>query len=255
MDDPALAARLSLPADDPDADLALAHAADSGRLELRVLRPPPSLARATPLRLAEAWSALDTTTGPGRSLKQPFLRAVGLRKGNPARPAVLDATAGLGEDAYLLHAFGCRVAAAERHPVVHALLADAIAHTGIDLTLHHADALSLLTKPRPAVAHSATTRPKPATTDRGFVADVIYLDPMFPTDRKTTPRKALRLLAWLLIDAPPTDEAALLTAARAAAARRVVVKRPRHAPDYAGVSPQHRHKGAAVRYDVYPAIG
>lgn len=93
-------------------------------LALRALRGPEALTRGKPVRID--LHRLDTTTGHGRSLRQPLLRAVGLRKGDPTRPSVLDATAGLGEDAWLLASSGCPVLAVERHPIVAALLEEAI---------------------------------------------------------------------------------------------------------------------------------
>ena len=55
---------------------------------------------------------------------QAIAKAVGLNKG--ATPHVLDATAGLGRDAFVLAALGCKVTMHERHPVVAALLYDGL---------------------------------------------------------------------------------------------------------------------------------
>ncbi len=60
--------------------------------------------------------------------RQPLARAVGLGRGGADRPPrILDATAGLGADTWTLAALGARVLAVERHPVLHALLADGLA--------------------------------------------------------------------------------------------------------------------------------
>ena len=53
-----------------------------------------------------------------------LLRAAGARHGQT--PDVIDTTAGLGRDAWLLAALGCRVTLVERHPAVAALLADGL---------------------------------------------------------------------------------------------------------------------------------
>ena len=55
---------------------------------------------------------------------QVIAKAVGLNKG--ATPVVLDATAGLGRDGFVLASLGCKVILHERHPVVAALLADGL---------------------------------------------------------------------------------------------------------------------------------
>ena len=55
---------------------------------------------------------------------QAIAKAVGLKNG--VIPSVLDATAGLGRDAFVLASLGCKVQMIERHPVVAALLEDGI---------------------------------------------------------------------------------------------------------------------------------
>ncbi len=54
--------------------------------------------------------------GKGRAIA----KAAGLNKG--ATPTILDGTAGLGRDAFVLASLGCKVQMVERHPVVAALL-------------------------------------------------------------------------------------------------------------------------------------
>ncbi|HAD42901.1 MAG TPA: 16S rRNA (guanine(1516)-N(2))-methyltransferase, partial [Plesiomonas shigelloides] len=56
--------------------------------------------------------------GGGRG--EAVAKAVGIKKGY--LPDVVDATAGLGRDAFVLASIGCRVRLLERHPVVAALL-------------------------------------------------------------------------------------------------------------------------------------
>ena len=51
-------------------------------------------------------------------------RPAGLNKG--ATPTILDGTAGLGRDAFVLASLGCKVQMVERHPVVAALLDDGL---------------------------------------------------------------------------------------------------------------------------------
>ena len=60
--------------------------------------------------------------GGGKS--QLIAKAVGLKTG--VKPRVLDATAGLGGDAFVLAGLGCDMLMMERHPVVAALLQDGI---------------------------------------------------------------------------------------------------------------------------------
>lgn len=153
---------------------------------------------------------------------------------------VIDATAGLGQDAFALAEAGCRVEMIERSPVVAALLRDGLARAGRDpataaaagrMFLHQGDATALLAQLAPV--------------------EVVYLDPMYPrSGREGRKVESMRLLRELL--GGDEDSGSLLAAARAAASRRVVVKRPRRAPWLAGVAPSGSQSGKTVRYDLYP---
>jgi len=217
--------------------------ADS-RLELRVVKSGHPLAggRGVYAELTQ----LDTTSPAGRSLKTPLLKAVGIHKRHGSqRPEVLDTTAGLGEDTWLLAAAGCRVTAIERHPVVHALLADALQRAdtiapdvvGRITLLPCTDAAALMRRPGGA---------------GGF--DVVLIDPMFPgaARRKTTERKPMRMLRWLVGDDQDADD--LLELGLETASKRVVVKRPKAAPHLAAAEPVAVHAGRGLRFEVYPVL-
>lgn len=181
--------------------------------------------------------------GGGRG--EAVARAVGLKKG--ATPSVLDATAGLGRDAFLLAWLGCEVLAIERHPDIHALLADALQraeqdpsaaeHLGGRLRLLHADAVAVL---ETLAAGPEEARP-----------EVVYLDPMHPERRSSgTVRKEMRIFRRLVGE--DLDAGRLLEAARRVARRRVVVKRPRRG-EALGPPPSHHLDGRSTRYDIYLA--
>ncbi|MBB6430581.1 class I SAM-dependent methyltransferase [Algisphaera agarilytica] len=212
------------------------------RLELRVVEAGHPLAGGHGV-FADL-PQLDTTSPAGRSLKTPLLKAVGINKRSGAtRPRVLDATAGLGEDTWLLAAAGCTVTAVERHPIVHALLADALQRARLtepDIT----DRITL------ADRTDATDALREAAETSRF--DVVLIDPMFPGSprRKTTERKPMRVLRWLVGEDADAD--GLLESAMKAASRRVVVKRPKHAPHLAGVEPVAVHSGKGLRFEVIP---
>jgi len=212
-----LAAELRLPiADDP---AAVRLVVTARRLELRL---PGDCGLPVVIDL----SKIDTRSRAGGTLRQPLVKAAGVRKRGDA-PTVIDATAGFGEDAHLLASFGCRVTAIERHGVVAAMLREAMQRAGSDVEVIHGDACVAL---------------------RELRADVVYLDPMYPTGRKTAERKLLRALRMLVGD--DDDAPALFDVACLAATKRIVIKRPLRAAPFAG-EPHHAHKGKAVRYDVY----
>jgi 16S rRNA (guanine1516-N2)-methyltransferase len=163
---------------------------------------------------------------------------------------VLDATAGLGEDAWLMAAAGCRVVALERDAVVHALLTDGLRRAAAvrpditeRITLHRGSMFDLVNDTEAHGSHPWASG--------GDTFDVVYLDPMFPPGRKTAERKPMRVLRWRVGDDGDAD--ALLARALELARRRVVVKRPRHAAPLAGRPPTHAHHGKSLRYDVYAA--
>lgn len=174
-----------------------------------------------------------------------------------ARPRVLDATAGLGEDSFLLAAAGCDVMLCEANPVIAALLEDALARASLDerlapvvarMHLVQADSIEVLKGTAAALGHN----PPSASTDLPF-PDVVYLDPMFPARQKSAAvKKKFQLLHHL--ECPCSNEEELMGAALAARPRKVVVKRPPKAPCLAGVKPSHSLAGKAVRYDcIVPA--
>lgn len=175
--------------------------------------------------------------GGGRG--QPVAKAVGLKGG--ANPTVLDATAGLGGDSFVLASLGCRVWLVERSPVAAALLADGLARAAQDadaaaiverMQLLHDDAVAVLGGWREAAP------------------DVVFLDPMFPEKNKSAAAKKT-MRAFQLLIGGDLDADALLQPARRLARQKVVVKRPKQAPWLAGEKPHLSLGGESTRFDVY----
>lgn len=196
-----------------------------------------------PVRVDFADAALQRRTGHGHGGGEAVARACGLRKG--ATPRVLDATAGLGRDSWILASLGAQVEMVERVPLVHALLADGLRRARQDtqlvmiaerLTLNAGDAEVLL---RHKLDLPAEARP-----------EVVYLDPMFPHRDKSAKVKK-DMWAFRHVVGGDFDADALLVLARAVATKRVVVKRPRIASDLNGDEPQQRMLGQSNRFDLY----
>ncbi len=170
---------------------------------------------------------------------QMIAKAVGVQGG--IRPRILDATAGLGRDAFVLASLGCEVLLIERQPLVAALLSDGLARAARDPEVAPIAArMQLLTgNAIEQMAHWSCAAPQ-----------VIYLDPMFPhRDKSALVKKEMRLFRPLVGD--DLDAPALLAAALALASHRVVVKRPRKAPCIDGPRPSHALEGKSSRYDIY----
>jgi len=82
------------------------------------------------------------------------------------------------------------------------------------------------------------------------VADVIYLDPMYPHREKSSlVKKEMRLFQMLVGE--DLDDAELLSAALKKARYRVVVKRPRKGLAIEGLAPSYQLMGKSCRYDIY----
>lgn len=174
--------------------------------------------------------------GEGRN--QALLKAIGFKRG--IVPSVVDATAGLGRDAFLMASHGAQVTLIERSPVIHAALADALARATAEggiyadivarMTLLHGNSIDLLPTLSPSV---------------------VLVDPMHPPRGNTAlVKKEMRILRAVV--GADDDQLALMQAALGSAKKRVVLKWPQGAPPMAGIrAPSHTIDGKSTRYDVF----
>ncbi|MEQ3528695.1 class I SAM-dependent methyltransferase [Pseudoalteromonas sp. XMcav11-Q] len=170
---------------------------------------------------------------------QAIAKAVGLNKG--AVPTVLDATAGLGRDAFVLASMGCKVVLHERNPVVAALLYDGLQRAYQDAEI--GEWVQSTMRLEFGSSHDLLEQ-------AGWRPDVVYLDPMFPHREKSAQvKKEMRVFQDLVGN--DLDADALLPFSLQLATKRVVVKRP----DYAGFlnekTPSMQIKTKKNRFDVY----
>ncbi|PSW13069.1 16S rRNA methyltransferase [Photobacterium sanctipauli] len=224
--------------DDPDSVFALVLTAE--RLELRKLDEPKL--GAVYVDLAGGAVAHRRKFGGGRG--QAIAKAVGLKGG--VTPTVVDGTAGLGRDAFVLASLGCKVQMVERHPVVAALLDDGLARAKQDADIGSwvGERMTLLH----ASSHNALEQ---LAADPDFAApDVVYLDPMYPHKKKSAlVKKEMRVFQTLV--GADNDADALLAPAMALATKRVVVKRPDYAEFLAEQKPSTAIETKKNRFDVY----
>ena len=216
-----------------DAGHELLLAVTARRLELRVTAPRGP---------GPVWAEfVDGPMGYSRRAggSRLLFQAIGFRGGFPS---VVDATAGLGQDAFLLAWKGCRVTAIERSPVVAAILRDGLQRSMRVPKLEPMvrDRLRLVVGDARCVLRNL-----PA----GDAPEVIYLDPMYPARRKfALGRKEMSVLRRVV--GHDEDAGELLAVARSVARRHVVVKRMQHAPPLAP-APTRVYRGKTTRYDVY----
>jgi 16S rRNA (guanine1516-N2)-methyltransferase len=174
--------------------------------------------------------------GGGRGQDLP--KAAGFKPG--INPHIIDATAGLGRDAFLLASLGATVTMIERSTEMHALLHDGMARAldagGViaeiigRMTLIHGDAIQLLPSLYP---------------------EIVLVDPMHPPRNKSALVKVemRQIRAIVGID---DDQIRLMQTALAHASRRVVLKWPAKAAPMTDIPPaSHQIIGKSVRYDVF----
>jgi 16S rRNA (guanine1516-N2)-methyltransferase len=173
---------------------------------------------------------------------QDIAKAIGIRKIPNAR--VIDATAGLGRDAFVLASLGCSVTLLERNPVIYSLLNDAL------------ERVNLSNDPQVKAICSRMMLVNENATDyllsqkKADYADVIYLDPMFP-ERKKSAKVKKEMSYFHDIVGEDHDSDALLHLSCKQARKRIVVKRPRLATALAGLKANFNIKGKSTRYDIY----
>ena len=205
------------------------------RLELRKLDEPKLGAIA--VNFVDGTMAHRRKFGGGRG--EAVAKAVGIK--GDYLPTVIDATAGLGRDAFVLACVGCKVTLVERNPIVAALLEDGLNRAYQDAEIggfmqqrmQLADVRSILEFPQ--------EQP---------IADVVYLDPMYPHKQKSAlVKKEMRVFQHLVGE--DLDADIFFAPAKQLARKRVVVKRPDYAPFIAEQKPDFSQETKNHRFDVY----
>ncbi len=159
-----------------------------------------------------------------------------LGKNKQQLPKVLDLTAGLGRDGFVLATAGCCVTLVERHWPVFILLKDGLyrANGRVQaverMELFQADSANFLGE-----VHQY---------------DVVYLDPMFPSRAKSAKVKKEMNLFHQLVGSD-ADSDTLFRSVCESGAKKLVVKRPRKADTLAGATPTYSLTGRSSRFDVY----
>ncbi|WMT87776.1 class I SAM-dependent methyltransferase [Pelagibacterium sp. 26DY04] len=174
--------------------------------------------------------------GEGRG--QPLARAVGF-KGSVV-PSIVDATAGMGRDAFFLASLGASVTLIERSSEVHAALAEAMVRAAA-----HSEDLAVITG-RMTLIHGDSRLLLPE-----LAPEVVLVDPMHPERTKSAlVKKQMRDLRDIVGADPDARE--LMAVALASATRRVVLKWPLRAAPIDGLrKPSHQILGKTTRYDVF----
>ena len=173
---------------------------------------------------------------------------MGLKSG--VTPTVLDATAGLAGDAFVLATLGCPVTLLERSPVIFTLIEDAVERAAFSDSFQ-----PILANGFHIINSDANDYIEQSIVGGTEAPDVIYIDPMFPERKKSAlVKKDMQILQRLhQNDNQGADRknALLLENALRLAKKRVVVKRPIHAPTISEKKPNTTIKSKKTRYDIY----
>lgn len=203
-----------------------------------------------PIRVDFAEGSVDHRRKFGGGKGQMIAKAVGIKAN--CYPLVLDATAGLGKDAFVLATLGCRVQMLERSPCVHALLENGLQRARNQASYDDPELQQILGRMELLAADSHDYLQQ--FTSSGAIdairPHVVYLDPMFPDRQKTADVKK-DMAAFHQLVGKDIDADGLLQKALVCALYRVVVKRPRKAPFLAGQSPSYQLEGKSSRFDIY----
>lgn len=174
----------------------------------------------------------------GGGKKQALAKAIGIK--SAPYPTVLDATAGLGKDAFQLASLGCQLTLIEQHPIVFEQLSQALIHAA-----QQAETADIMNRMNCLFGNAIDLIPNLA------IHDIIYLDPMFEARQKTALVKKDMQILQKLVTTSENNNTELLEQALAYAAKRVVVKRAKSAPTLASAKPSYQLIGQSCRFDIY----
>lgn len=197
------------------------------------------------MKKVEAELKIDFVTGAvGHRLRfgggrgQDLAKAMGLRAGKT--PMIVDATAGLGRDSFLLASLGAQVILIERSEKMHALLVEGMNRAENEggefreiigrMSLMKGDAKDLIPE---------------------LSGETILIDPMHPPRQKSAlVKRELRQVREIV--GTDDDAADLVRIALAHAQNRVVLKWPAKADPIDGLKAcTHQILGKTTRYDVF----
>ena len=174
----------------------------------------------------------------GKGRGQNLAKAVGM-KFNKNRN-IIDATAGLGYDSFILASLGAKVTLIERSKKIHELL-----QNGIDEGISFGGEIEkIINRMELLFGDSKDILPK-------LTPEVIMIDTMYKERKKTAlVKNNMRLVREIV--GPDTDYIELLEVALNCAKNRVVLKQPRYAEPIKDIKKcSHQIIGKTIRYDIF----
>ncbi|MDB2700590.1 class I SAM-dependent methyltransferase [Alphaproteobacteria bacterium] len=177
----------------------------------------------------------------GKGRGQNLAKAVGF-KFNKNR-TIIDATAGLGYDAFILASLGANVTLIERSEKIYDLLKAAIS----EAKLHGGEISKIVNRMNLLFGDSKDILPN-------IAPEVILIDTMYKDRKKSAlVKNDMRLVRKVV--GSDSDHVELINVALNNASKRVVIKQPRYAETLDNIKAcSHQILGKTIRYDVYVTI-
>ena len=177
----------------------------------------------------------------GKGRGQNLAKAVGF-KFNKNR-TIIDATAGLGYDAFILASLGANVTLIERSEKIYDLLKAAIS----EAKLYGGDISKIVNRMNLLFGDSKDILPN-------IAPEVILIDTMYKDRKKSAlVKNDMRLVREVV--GSDSDHVELINVALNNASKRVVIKQPRYAETLDNIKGcSHQILGKTIRYDVYVTI-
>ena len=177
----------------------------------------------------------------GKGRGQNLAKAVGF-KFNKNR-TIIDATAGLGYDAFILASLGANVTLIERSEKIYALLKAAIS----EAKLYGGEISNIVNRMNLLFGDSKDILPN-------IAPEVILIDTMYKDRKKSAlVKNDMRLVREVV--GSDSDHVELINVALNNASKRVVIKQPRYAETLDNIKGcSHQILGKTIRYDVYVTI-
>ena len=177
----------------------------------------------------------------GKGRGQNLAKAVGF-KFNKNR-TIIDATAGLGYDAFILASLGANVTLIERSEKIYDLLKVAIT----EAKLYGGEISKIVNRMNLLFGDSKDILPN-------IAPEVILIDTMYKDRKKSAlVKNDMRLVREVV--GSDSDHVELINVALNNASKRVVIKQPRYAETLDNIKAcSHQILGKTIRYDVYVTI-
>lgn len=177
----------------------------------------------------------------GKGRGQNLAKAVGF-KFNKNR-TIIDATAGLGYDAFILASLGANVTLIERSEKIYDLLKTAIS----EAQLYGGEISKIVNRMNLLFGDSKDILPN-------IAPEVILIDTMYKNRKKSAlVKNDMRLVREVV--GSDSDHVELINVALNNASKRVVIKQPRYAETLDNIKGcSHQILGKTIRYDVYVTL-